>query len=401
MEITIVADVLGMPNNGTSIATYNLINTLREHGHHVRILCPDALRTGQEDFFVARTMNFGYFNEYVAKNGVTLAKRDWDLVDQACRGADLVHSMCPFSLGWAAAKYCHINHIPFTSGFHVQAENVMAHFFLLKWKTPNTILYHWLWKHYYSYCDAIHFPTEFISNVAKKMRMVGPTRYIISNGVDTSQFYVDPEFTKPKFLQDKFVIVMSGRLTKEKNQKTLIRAVMKSKYKDSIQIMLCGEGPLKDDLAHLGRNLPNPPIIQFYPHEYVSTILRSADLYVHCSIAEIEAISCLEAVACGAVPVISDSPRSATSMFALRPECLFKMKNPTDLAKRIDWWISHPEERKKTSREASEWVKQFDFKGCMEKMNDMVVEVVKNYKPENNTWLEMSEKKILRKMSKD
>ncbi len=400
MNITIVADVLGVPNNGTSIATYNLINSLRAKGHHVKILCPDALRTGQEDYYVARLMDFKYFNGYVAKNGVQLAKRDWDLIDAACHDADLVHSMCPFSLGWAAAKYCHTNHIPFTAGFHVQAENVLAHFFLLKFKRPNTILYHWLWKHYYSFCDAIHFPTQFISDLTYNVGMVGPTRYVISNGVDTKQFFADPNFVKPKYLQDKFVIIMSGRLVKEKNQKTLLKAVMHSKYKDSIQVILCGDGPLKEKLMHMGNKLPNYPIIQQYPHEYIQAILKSADLYVHCSIAEIEAISCLEAIACGAVPVISNSPRSATSMFALRPECLFKMQNVKDLAAKIDWWISHPEERKKTSQEASEWVKQFDFTKSMDKMEEMFKEVIANYKPENNTWLCYKEKKIEKKMSK-
>lgn len=41
MKITIICEVLGQPNNGTSVAAYNLINYLREEGHEVTVVCPD------------------------------------------------------------------------------------------------------------------------------------------------------------------------------------------------------------------------------------------------------------------------------------------------------------------------------------------------------------------------
>lgn len=47
MKITIVCDVLGKENNGTTIAAMNLIRYLREHGHEVRVLCCDQDRIGK------------------------------------------------------------------------------------------------------------------------------------------------------------------------------------------------------------------------------------------------------------------------------------------------------------------------------------------------------------------
>lgn len=44
MKITIVCDVLGKENNGTTIAAMNRIRYLREHGHEVRVLCCDQDR---------------------------------------------------------------------------------------------------------------------------------------------------------------------------------------------------------------------------------------------------------------------------------------------------------------------------------------------------------------------
>ncbi|HCY49005.1 MAG TPA: hypothetical protein DHU79_01955 [Clostridiales bacterium] len=47
MKITIVCDVLGKENNGTTIAAMNRIKYLREHGHEVRVLCCDQDRFGK------------------------------------------------------------------------------------------------------------------------------------------------------------------------------------------------------------------------------------------------------------------------------------------------------------------------------------------------------------------
>lgn len=56
-------------------------------------------------------------------------------------------------------------------------------------------------------------------------------------------------------------------------------------------------------------------------------------------------ISCLEAISCGLVPVISNSPRCATKAYALTARSLFQFDSPKDLADKIDWWLDHPQER--------------------------------------------------------
>ncbi|MCD8194888.1 MAG: glycosyltransferase [Coprobacillus sp.] len=393
MNVTIIADIYGVPNNGTVLAAYNLINTLKAHGHNVKVVCCDQLSQGKEGYYVVDIRSFGPFNHYVSRNSVVLAKRALSTIEEACKDADIVHSMVPFRLGKEAARYCYNHDIPFTSGFHVQAENFSSHFFIMRYRSVNHLVYRYYWRLYYRYCTAIHFPTEFIRDLAWREHIRGPKPYVISNGVQLDLFYPVPDHKKPPYLKDKFVITMSGRLTKEKNQITLIRAIKKSKYKNSIQVILCGDGPCDVKLLRAGKSLPYQPIIRHFPHEELNEILRSSDLYVHASNVEIEAISCLEAIACGTVPIISNSPKSATKNFALCPESLFKSKNPTDLAKRIDWWISHPVERKKMSEKYAEFGKQFDFNACMEQMNDFLIDVKENYKPGNLTWLKKKKKK--------
>ena len=57
MTITIVCDILGEENNGTTIACMNLIRFLRAQGHTVRVVCADQDKAGNECFYVVPELN--------------------------------------------------------------------------------------------------------------------------------------------------------------------------------------------------------------------------------------------------------------------------------------------------------------------------------------------------------
>jgi hypothetical protein len=105
MIITIVADVFGVPNNGTTIAAMNLIRTLTAKGHTVRVICPDS---GQEGSSPISTwfplIYFGPFQPIVDHNGVVLAKPDMMTIARAIHDADEVHIMVPFFAGPRSAQ---------------------------------------------------------------------------------------------------------------------------------------------------------------------------------------------------------------------------------------------------------------------------------------------------------
>ena len=380
MKITIICDVLGEANNGTSLAAYNLINTLVEKGHDVRVVCPDPDKKNLPGYYVLSRLSLGPLNGYLKKNGVCLAKGNRKIIYAACKDADIVHGLVPFTASKRALRYCRKHHIPFTSGFHMQAENFTSHIFLMASNLVNKCTYCYLWSTYFKKVNAIHYPTEFIRDYVKEYNKRHVPAYVISNGVNFKYFY-PKKVERPDNLKDKFVIIMSGRLSKEKNQQELLYAVKRSKYESKIQIMLTGDGPRRKYLERLAKRLKftNPLIQKLYKHEELNTALWLGDLYVHTSIVEIEAISCLEAIACGMVPVIANSRKSATKMFAIDDRCLYKSRCTTDLAERIDYWIEHKEEREKLSEKYREYIKQFDFEKCMDNMEKMLVEVKANY----------------------
>ncbi len=372
MIVTVICDVLGKKNNGTTLAISNLIDYLRAKGHTVRVVCPDEDKKGVEDYYVVPVLNLGRFlNGILEKNGVKLAKADDKILAEAIDGADVVHIAIPLHLGARGVKAARKFDKPITAGFHAQAENVTAHFGMMNFELANRIVYKIFYSKVYKYVDAVHYPTEFIRNIFENATEK-TNGYVISNGVN-EEFFLPHEGVR---ISDKFTVLCSGRLSKEKDQGTLISAVAKSKYKDNIKILFAGDGPRKSELLKLAEKLGVDAEFKFYSREEILDVLHGADLYVHTATVEIEAIACLEAIVCGLVPVICDSPKSATKAFALDENNLFPMKNSDALAAKIDFWYENEELKGEYLKRYKQMIGAFDQKECMEKMEKMLFDAI-------------------------
>ena len=118
MTITIVCDILGEENNGTTIACMNLIRFLRAQGHTVRVVCADQDKAGNECFYVVPELNLYLLNPIVERNGVTLPRVDRSLLEDAIRDCDVVHTTFVLQLSHTAVKIA-----PVYSGVAVHSAN--------------------------------------------------------------------------------------------------------------------------------------------------------------------------------------------------------------------------------------------------------------------------------------
>lgn len=374
MVITVACDVLGEENNGTTIAAMNLIRFLKSRGHEVRVLCADKNRTGEEGFFVVPNVNLGKpLNAYVKKVGVTLAKPQEDVIKAALDGADHVHIMLPFLLGMKTAEYAREKNISITAGFHMQAENLTSYLKLNGFKILNKGVYKFIYSKFYKYVDAVHYPTEFIKRIFEKNIGKTTNGYVISNGVHG--YVKKREVPRPAEFEGKTVILTTGRYAREKSQDTLIKAVKLSRHKDKIQLILGGQGVKERYYKKLSEKLPISPIFKFYSRTEIIDVLNYADIYVHPAEMELEGISCLEAITCGKLTIVSDSELSATKDFAIDEKCVFKKRNPKSLANVIDYFIEHPNEIAFYGKKYEESAKAYDQEACMLKMEEMIKEV--------------------------
>jgi len=380
MIITVVCDVLGALNNGTTIVALDLIKAMQARGHEVRVICPDASKKGLDSYYVVPSLNFGPFQKIVDANGVCLAKPDTYTVAKAIHDADVVHIMMPFSLGRRALKIARRMDKPVTAGFHVQAQNVTAHF--LWWihdPLLNKMVYWNFYNHFYRYVDAIHYPSVFIKALFEKETGKHPTGYVISNGIK-AEIHPDPSAVRDPKYDGKFVIVCVGRLSKEKKQMLLVKAIGLSRHEKDIQLVLCGEGPReKQILRYAKKRLTNQPEVLFLNHQDLNTLLNTCDLYGHASAVDIESMSLLEAETCGAVPLINAAKTSAMSAFSLDPHCVFKANSASAMAEQIDYFFEHPEVRKPLSERYVRYAEQFEYDKVMDEMEAMFKKVIADH----------------------
>lgn len=364
MKILLVIDTYDTNNNGTSISAQRFAAVLREHGNEVRILT-----TGEPapDKFVLKEFKVPLFNDLIHSHGFQFAQVDLDIIREAVAWADIVHCMMPFALETATKLIADQMHKPSTAAFHIQPENMTSSIGLGKAEWLNNRFYYTFRFLLYQHFNHIHVPSQFMADELVK-RGYKAKIHVISNGID-------PDFIAAgqRKLSNSdgghtsrsdgslITIVMVGRLSGEKRQDVIINAVPFSKYADRIQLVFAGKGPKYDEYVELGKQLKNPPQFVFLSKPELIDLLLRTDLYVHASDMESEAISCIEAFATGLVPVIANSEDSATPQFALDGRSLFAPGRPKDLARAIDWWFDHPDEKAKMEREYAEAAKNYDI----------------------------------------
>lgn len=375
MKILIVADQYDNSNNGTTVSARRFVEGLRKLGHTVLVA---GCGSPEADKYVLKEIPLPIgVSGLIHSQGMTFARPEEEVLRKAIQEVDVVHFYMPFFASKKGLKIAEEYNIPHTTAFHVQPENITYSIGLGTNKKVNDWIYHYFRDTFYNHFTQIHCPSQFIAEQLKEHGYTANLN-VISNGIQDDFCY--NRTSKPEKWKDKYVITMIGRYSNEKRQDVLIEAVKKSKYADRIQLVLAGKGPEEKKYAKLGRKLKNPPIMQFFDKKELLELLNYTDLYVHSSDAEIEAISCIEAFACGNVPIIANSTKSATPQFALHENSLFIPGDTTDLAKKIDFWIENPEEKEKMGKEYATSAKNYKIEESIQQIEGMFQNAIFDYR---------------------
>ena len=378
MKIVLVIDQFDSGNNGTTVTARRYAEQLQRRGHTVTVLaCGESgvLEDGVRKIG-APEYKLPVFDGLVKSQGMQFARPVDEAYYQAFKGADIVHFYLPFRFCRRGEEIARQMHIPTVAAFHMQPENVTFTIGMGNFKPMNEFLYRWCYREFYNRFSYIHCPSRFIADQLKQ-HGYDAKLCVISNGVDDA--FVPRKVPRPEAFRDKFVILMVGRLSGEKRQDLIIEAAKRSKYRDKIQLVFAGKGPKEADYRQQGASLPNLPLFGFFTQGQLVKLMNSCDLYIHASDAEIEGISCMEALACGLVPVISDSKRSATNQFALDERSLFAAGDAVSLAQKMDYWIEHPEEREAMGKEYARVGDSIRVSTCVEKAEQMYRDAIQDY----------------------
>ncbi len=376
MKILLVIDQFDNSNNGTTISARRFAKGLQDAGNEVYVVSTGDNKNEYKFNLKELPLPPG-ISHIIKSQGMSFAIPNTEILEKAISSVDVVHFYMPFFISKAGLKICEKLKVPHTAAFHVQPENITYSIGLGTNTKVNDLIYTHYRDSFFNKFTHIHCPSEFIAN---ELRNHGYTAklHVISNGVDDKFKYYSKK-KLPEF-KDKFVITMIGRYSNEKRQDVLIDAVSKSKYSNKIQLVLAGKGPKQEKYEKLGKALPNPPVMKFYSTDDLINLLKSTDLYVHSADAEIEAISCIEAFACGNVPIIANSKNSATKQFALVKESLFEAGNSQDLANKIDFWIENEDYRKEMEIKYSKHADNYRLKNSIVKIEEMFNDAIREYK---------------------
>jgi len=370
MKIVVVIDTYGEANGGT-ITTMRLVEELKTRGHEVVVVT-----TGHHDedgFYHVPGFAPPGVKESVEKMQFLFGRGRKDVYRKAFEGADLVQIQFPFMMPRKAVKVASRMGIPVIGACHVQPQNVIS---AMGKESPllERILFALFNFSLYNQVDAIHCPSAFAARMLEDHGSRAHFR-VISNGIPRD--YVPRDVPRPEWFGDRFVLMNVGRHALEKRQNLLVEGVKRSKYKDDIQLVLCGRGELTDELVRSGSELPVKPFIDYVSHEDKLTWLSTADMYLHASVVELESLSCLEAIGCGLPCLIGDSPDSAAPMFAHDERFVFPMDDADALAARIDFWYENRDLLAELRKETLFMAERFRFDRCIDQMEEFYRDIVK------------------------
>ncbi len=370
MRIVFVIDNYLHQSNGAVITTKRFVEHLRNKGHSVAVL---SVGETENDFYGLEERNILLVSSVARKQDVIFSKPNKDIILRAIKDADVVHLVTPWKTSRVVRKLCEKLNIPTTASFHIQPENITYGMGLAHAGILNHLIYR-KFRGFYEHIPYVHAPSNFIAQELKK-HGYPTTIKVISNGV--SDVFFNQELES---LEDNFKIVSTGRYSKEKNQMLLLKAVSKSSHKDRIHIVLAGQGPDYKKLKNFSIKHHLNVEFGFLSQAALINHLKTANLYVHPANVEIEAIACVEAIAVGLVPLISDAKKSATKQFALNEMNLFKQNDVLDLLAKIEYWMSNKDAIINAQNDYKVFAKMFHLDYSITRFEELLKDAIVEHK---------------------
>lgn len=368
MNILFVLNNFYSSGNGLAASARRTVQALRDAGVNVRVLSgPNPDPSGPQPEYLLENFYFPLFQPIIIAQGYHFASTDKKVLKEAVLWADVVHLEEPFVLQIHAIKMAGRLGKPVTGTYHLHPENVFSSLAMGWWKGINRLLLK-VWRDWvFNHCAFLQCPTRNVYERLVRHHFKSELR-VFSNGLipDASIRPLNP----PAGYDDPgrpLKVICIGRLSVEKDQPTLIRAIRYSAFARRIQLYFAGQGPESRKYARMAGKLYDegvvayPPVFSFCTRDELRVLAAEADLCIHCATVEVEGLSIMEALQQATVPIIAEGRLTGASQFALDERSVFPEKNPRELAARIDWWLSHPRERWEQGKRYAESMARYDI----------------------------------------
>lgn len=376
LRIAMICDMVPGQAGGSYISTVRFAERLRARGHHVIIVAArDSRKPPVSEYrgipiYQYRSFPIPGSHRYYFQSLPLPGQLKKLFVEQRVQ---IVHIMFPSPSCFVAKRLARRLSLPLVAHIHTQPENISI--FL-----PRLLRGPWLDRLVLRYlawfvrgADRIICPSELGRRTYQDFDPSLPIT-VLSNGIDLAAFgSAEAEPEKEAVAPPQLLFV--GRLTKDKDPKTLVRAlpdILQSM--PSIQLRMVGTGPLQSELVRVARELGVSGHITFLGKISDAELLaeyRACTLFVLPSRVELEGMVALEAMACGAPLLIADSPTSATPQFVRENGLLFPAGDAHALAAQALRILGDDHLRAQMSQASRADVKAYDIQKSVSTLEEL------------------------------
>jgi alpha-1,6-mannosyltransferase len=226
---------------------------------------------------------------------------------------DLIESSDPYQIGWKAIAAGRELRVPVVGFYHSHFPEAYLRGgtkFLGKRGTQRAMkLTRAYVRRLYNRFQATLVPSETLSDLLSEwgVRNVRPVRL----GVNTGVFKPVPDdraATRHSLGvgSGQMLLLYAGRLAREKNTQTLLRAfeLLRQRDQNKFHLLVIGDGPQRNKVQKLQRCIGNVSWISYCADSVdLARYYRAADLFVHPGVQETFGLVALESQACG-TPVV-------------------------------------------------------------------------------------------------
>lgn len=388
LNIAIICDSVTDCLAGSFVSTLRFAELLAKKGHKIIFISSKSPQSRSDGYYKGIKV-YRFFSLLLPKSEgqlylafVSPARIKKILKEEKI---NVLHAVIPTPLTVVSLRAAKALGIKAIAHSHTQPENLFMHLpKIIRLEKINSLFYKYLFW-IYKQADTVIYPTEFARQIfaSRKERIVLKTA-VVSNGVNTDEY----KKTDTKIFFEKFKlkngtknILFVGRLHPEKSVATLIKAVplIIKKISES-RVFIVGFGHMENELKKLAADLGVAEKIIFFgklSDEDKIMALNAGDIFVMPSLAELEGMAVLEAMACGMPIIIANSKGSASVYFVGQNGFLFEPENPEDLAAKAVAILSDKEKLENMGKESLIKSKQYDINESVKKLEEIYFSVRK------------------------
>ncbi|MDE1857377.1 MAG: glycosyltransferase [Candidatus Micrarchaeota archaeon] len=307
LDIVFYTDSFIPAVDGVVTSILNFKHELERRGHNVYVFAAGDQKTrsavnGERNVFVMRGMKFRKYPQY----NLPIFPMASSLKVRRIR-PDILHAHTPFGMGITALLMSRINRTPVVGTFHTMfTDRRVIQEYVVSNRAASKMLAKYSWayaKYFYTRCDGVIAPSRAIEKILTGKNI--DQLHMVPNSVDLDRYNrkVDGSRLRKRLqagTNDKVVLYV-GRMSKEKDLETLIKAAAMLKN-EKVRFVFAGAGPALDHyraLASRYRLDGKANFVGFVNEADLPRYYAACDLFCTPSTFETQGLVAIEAMACG------------------------------------------------------------------------------------------------------